>query len=241
MKKKKHPFRKFIVFLMLVGMGYLAYYVYTTTDVFVITQVEFDRPSQVDSRQVIKVLGSRPYYLTTSIATLEKEISSIPLVKTCEVVKVFPDTIRVTIEERVPVVALDYSDRYLMIDENLIVVDVSTDNQGCYVARGYSFDSYRIGQKITGPDPYILTNVIELIYYLHYAKLEDGVTIDIDEREIIVVFNPKLNATLGDGQYMEKRFNNMLKVYHTITADGMAEGTIIANHNGPASYAPFKK
>ena len=239
MKKKKHPFIKFLLGVLFFAVCYLGYLFYTESDFFVITQVNIIAQNSVSEEEIIDLLGERPYYFKYNNEALEKIITDHPLVKKCDVKKIFPNKIEVILKERQPVIALSYSDQYLLIDEDLVVVESTREAKDYYIVSGYYFEVFQEGATIAGPDQHLLVNTISLVYLLNYVDLEEKPEILIDNREILLVFNPRLQAKFGDGNNIEARFNKMLALYMTIKADGNAVGTIIVNHDGPASLAPF--
>jgi len=222
-------------------MVYLGYYVYTKTDTFVITEVNIIAQNRVEDEEVLKLLGDRPYYFNFSDEELTEIVEKHPVIKTCKVTKVFPNQIDIVLAERQGVIALSYSDQYLLIDEDLVVVEAATSPKTYYEVSGYSFDSFQVGREIIGPDLYILDNVVDLVYFLYSYDLLETTEILIDNKEIFLKFNADLIANLGTGENMHYRIHQVVELYRTIKADGNAMGTIIMNHDGLPSLLPFNE
>ena len=239
MRKKNHPVRKFFIFIIMCGLVYSAYYIFEKTTFFIISDIHVIGNYKATDQEILDELGDQSHLIKSSQGQLEKKILSHPWIKSTSVKKVFPNRLELVVIERTPVIAIEYSDYYLLVDDELVVLDSTKTPKGYDVVHGLNFNSFNVGVAISHKNQYILRNTIDLVYFLTYYDLADTTKIIIDEKEIILRFSDQLIAKFGDGENMESRFDKMLDVYKTIQADGNAVGTILVNHDGEPTLNPF--
>ena len=239
MRKKNHPVRNFFIFMIMCGIVYSGYYIFEKSDFFIISEIHVIGNYKATDQEILDSLGDQAHLIKTSQDQLEKNISSHPWIKSTSVKKVLPNRLELVVIERTPVIAVEYSDHYLLIDDERVVLDSTKTPKDYDVVYGLNFDSFNVGVAISHKNQYILRNTIDLVYFLNFYDLKDETEIIIEDEDIILKFNDQLMADFGDGQNMEARFNKMLDVYKTIQADGNAVGTIIVNHDGEPTLNPF--
>jgi cell division protein FtsQ len=239
MRKKKHPIRNFLMFLVFCALIYSSYYIFEKSDFFIISDMHVIGNYKAEKSQMLQTLGEGPHLIKLSKEEIETRISKHPWIKSVDVKKVFPNMLEVLVIERMPVMAIKYSDHFLLVDDQLVVLDSSKTSKGYDVVHGLNFESFDLGVAIFHKNQYILRNTIDLVYFLSFHDLDEKTEIIIDDKEIILRFNDHLIARFGDGENMESRFYKMIEVYRTIEADGNAVGTIIVNHDGEPTLNPF--
>lgn len=241
MKKKRHLFRNFIVLVLLGLLGYLGYYIYNESDVFIIKNVEIMGNIMISESDIEKfIVDDNLHYFKSNQYDLKERLETYPKIKDCAITKVFPDGLSIIITERLPVVAIHYSEQYLLVDEELYVVEVANDPRSFYVINGYSFDDFNIGYQMKDDHRYILKNAINLALLAMYSELENT-EIEIVDKKIEVSLSDTLKAKFGDGDNIESRFSNMIEVYFEITKNNNPSGVIDVSHDGLPVFQPFEE
>lgn len=241
MKKKRRGIKNFIVLILLAIFIGLGYYVVTETDVFMIKSAYVQGNLRVSESEINKYLGLETplHYFEANPYELEDALLLHPLIQKVEIEKVFPNQLNVRVLERRPVAAVYYSERYLLVDEELVVVEVSEESEGFFVISGYQFSNFHIGTKIHDENSYLLQNAVNLVFLIHSTDYETEPKIEMRNKGIYIVFNDSFEAKLGDGDNTEERYNNMVEVYFELVESNNARGTIIANHDGMPTLLPF--
>lgn len=241
MKKKRHLFRNFIVLVLLGLLGYLGYYIYNESDVFIIKNVEIMGNIMISESDIEKfIVDDNLHYFKSNQYDLKERLETYPKIKDCAITKVFPDGLNIIITERLPIVAIHYSEQYLLVDEDLYVVEVANDPRSFYVINEYSFDDFNIGYQMKDDHRYILKNAIDLALLVMYSELENT-EMEIVDKKIEVSLSDTLKAKFGDGDNIESRFSNMIEVYFEITKNNNPSGVIDVSHDGLPVFQPFEE
>lgn len=224
--KKKHPIRNFLIFLLFVSIIGLGYYVYEYSDFFVIKEFYIKGNILVSSQEVEELMADNLHYFKTNHYLLEDKLKDHALVKTCSVEKVFPNGLDIKIIERTPIIAVAYSGAYLLIDEDMIVVETSDESNSLYEINGYVFDTFFVGCEIDDENSDVLRNAMNLAFMVMDQDMGSPEII-VDDREIKLILEPgKIIADFGEGKYVEARFNDMYVAYNELRKNGNNTGII---------------
>lgn len=241
MKRKKHPLRNFLIFLLLVVVVGLSYYVYEYTSFFIIKDVHVLGNLLVDVESVENYIGVDEglHYFKANQFELEEKLKTQPQIKNCVVKKIFPNGLDIKVIERVPIVAIYYSETYLIVDDEMIVIDTRNDPGDLYVIKGYDFDYFFVGYEITDEDSYILKQAIDLAVLVIDSDLNSKPPIVIEEEEILLLLEEEIYANFGRGKYIEERFNEMLAIYNALVENGNNIGVIDVRFDAVPVFRPL--
>lgn len=241
MKRKKHLFRNFIILVFIGLLGYLGYYIYNDSDVFIIKNVEILGNIMISESEIEAfIMDDQLHYFKSNQYQLKEKLEEYPKIRNCVITKVFPDGLSIVISERLPVVAVLYSEQYLLVDEDLYVVEVTSEPRGYYVITGYSFDDFNVGKQINDDHRYILKNAIDLALLVMYSELVDT-RMEIVDNDIKLYLNKGLKAEFGDGSNIESRFSSMIEVFFKVSDHENPSGVIDVSHDGLPVFQPFEE
>lgn len=246
MKKKSHPIRNFFILVLFAALVYLGYYIFNDTDVFIIKDISMIGNHQVTESDVKRYLKTAEdiHYFKVNPYDLKKLLEEHPWVKTCEVKKIFPDKLEVTMIERIPVVALYYSETYLLVDEDLYVLSAASSPGAYYPIYGFEVNSFNEGKPILSDKRSLLKNIINTVYLVLMTDFQVQPEIYVKKDDIIIEFTDQFKANIGDGDNTAFRFHEVAFYYNTLMEEAggnidMIHGVIYANHDASASFAPF--
>ncbi|MCH4890222.1 FtsQ-type POTRA domain-containing protein [Acidaminobacter sp. JC074] len=242
MRRKTHYVRNFFVLILIGVLVYMGYYVYEKTDVFIIKDISVMGNMRITEDELKDyLLTDELHFFKLNQYELDEKLLAYPKVKTGVIKKVFPDRLEIVVDERMPVVALEWSEQYLLVDEELVVVEVASSTSGYYPIHGYKFENFNIGCEIKDNHRYILENAMFLAFMImNYDALEQP-AITIEENKIFLSVNDNLRVEFGDGDNMEERFNKMVGVYEKLQEDGIYSGVIKVFHDGYPTFDPFEE
>jgi hypothetical protein len=136
---------------------------------------------------------------------MERQLESLPYIKTARVVKQYPGTLFVTIEERMPR-ALVFDDKlnvYVCIDDDGVVLDITNRaRDGLPVMSGLRLAGYSIGKELIssaeGP------NQVPLVTKLAMLLVRYGITevsrVDISDPFEIQLFVNNVTICIGSAE-----------------------------------------
>lgn len=242
MKRKKHYFRNFLILIFLGALVYLGFYVYNETDVFIIKDVSILGNVRISENELkAYLLSDDLHYFKLNEYELNEKLESYPKVKDGMITKVFPDRLEIVVNERMPVVAVAYSEQFLLVDEDMVVVEVSDDISNYYLIEGYNFENFMVGYEIKDAHRYVLENAINLAFLVMHYDLLENPKIVIEDKDINLLITDNLRAEFGNGENIEERFNSMIAVYETAMDNGLTSGVIKVFHDGYPALEPFEE
>jgi len=131
----------------------------TASEAFTVTELDVDGTDLTPPAAVAGALalpGSTPNAFTLATEPLGSRLRALPTVAAAEVRVVLPDTLRVRLQERVPILAWRTADRTLLIDREGRVLADAADPAATDAARRFaeilpSIDDRRAAPSLPGP------------------------------------------------------------------------------------------
>ncbi|MFP4499726.1 MAG: cell division protein FtsQ/DivIB [Candidatus Hydrogenedentota bacterium] len=118
-----------VCLIVVMGVGLAFYRFVRESEHFLVRTLRIEGMQQLDEERVRAVAGvtSSDNLFTLDIAAVRARVEAIPLVKRCEVIRVFPDVVRIRFTERTPVATVLINSRLFEVDgEGVIVREVDT-------------------------------------------------------------------------------------------------------------------
>jgi len=133
--KQRHRFRmsrRQIVLLVefVLSVAFLSYFSYQfyeytqESNQFSVREVRIEGIRRLDEDTVLlqSGIGRGNNVLYFDAETVREKVEALPLVKKCMVARIFPDTVVLTIEERIPIATIQVNSRSYEIDEDGVVL-----------------------------------------------------------------------------------------------------------------------
>lgn len=232
--------KKLFLLAFIAGIAYGGYWVYTQTNLFKITTIEFTKHPTMDLKQIAQYTGLEQgdFYLAVNSHQLEEKIRNHPFVKTVSVKKIFPNKVTFTMTYRTHAFSLYYSDIVLSLDESLTVLNVLDEPKEGYIVEGFSFDSFSVGTPVKVAQKYVLQNIVLLIDLLNQSQLKANPTIVFNNDHIVLRVGD-VKGYFGLGENISKKFNDFLSIYDALQAEGIQSGVIDVSSEGLPVFRPF--
>lgn len=243
MKKKSRKLTKLMILLLFVGFIYAGYYTVFKTDILHIKTVNVYDNTLISSEEIIDYLdlNESVSYFDLNQYEVKENVIEHPRVKNASVIKSFPNTLEIRVVERKPVAAVLYSETYLLVDEELVVVEVSKSPMDLYIINGYKFENFYIGYVINDDNSDILKNAIDLSKLIKNSDIKIHPTIEIVEDKIELYFNDEYKALFGEGNNIEQKYNDMLGIYKSQRDKNDYRGIINVSFEGQATFKVFEE
>lgn len=217
--------RLLAVFFLLVLSGLLVdqgYRWLTTTEFFRVQEVAVQGVVTLTTQEVLALAavpdGANMFQL--DLRSVNARIKHHPWIQGVRVHREFPRTLRITIQERTPVVYIHQGNRNFLADQQGIVMgEVEDYPWNLPVVYGIDLRGLRFGQ---GPPPLSLRQAIEVRNYLAAdpdLKTSPFVGIEVTSRGDVVLHVQGMAVRLGQGGYQEK-----IQRYHEIAREVMDQG-----------------
>ena len=243
MKRKSRMLKNFIMFLMVAALIGGVYYTTFYTTLFHIKNINVQDNQLVSYEEIIFFSGlDQPInYFELNQYELKDKLLAHPQIKNASVSKVFPNMVEIRIVERVPNVAVLYSETYLLVDGDMVVVEVSKTPKDLYVINGYNFENFYLGYVINDDNSDVLKNAMDLAALIEVSDILIRPSINIVEDNITICFNDKYKALFGKGENIENKYNDMLAIYKEQKKNNNSEGIINVSFDGQATFQSYRE
>lgn len=152
------------------GAGYYIVRTYTVNTVYVEGNIHYTE-DEIKAIVMEGVLGNNSLYLSAKYKN--RGIEGVPFVDVIDVSIISPDTVRITVYEKVLAGYVDYMGTCLYFDKDGYVVESSgVKTQGIPQILGLSFDHVVVGEALPVEDPEVFNNVLSVTKLLEKYGLE---------------------------------------------------------------------
>ena len=187
-----------IVVLMLavvLGVGYYVITTYTVTTVYVEGNVHY---TEEEIKEIVMEgpLGNNSLYLTLKYKN--KGIQGVPFVDVMDVSILSPDTVRITVYEKVLTGYVRYLGAYIYFDKDGYVVESSSvKTVGVPQIMGLEFDYVVLGEPLPIENPEVFVNILNMTKLLEKYELNSEKIYFQASGDITVYFG-EVKVSLGN-------------------------------------------
>lgn len=130
----------------------------------------------------------------------EKKLANIPIIKTANIQKIYPNKLSINIVERIPIGYVVYLENtYIAIDNEGVVLDVSNSyNKQLPFIVGLKFKEFNLGQKLEVEDQQVFDDIVTLAdAFSKYELISRDIKIDVSNLEDIHVYCNEMDVKFG--------------------------------------------
>lgn len=217
------------------------------TPAFNIRAVTVTGNSALTAEQIVKSSGitTGRNILRVNSNAAEKSLEKIPMIKNADILLKFPSTVEIAVEECVRAAYIKYMDKYVCIDKNGKILEVSktADNANLIIVTGVSPKEFIAGKSLVLKDAdklealkSLLSEIEEAVYLPNAVK-----SIDFsDKNKITMVMDNEIIVNMGKNEslqykmaYLTKTLETQLKTYRGGTLD-LSDPSSAARYKGSA-------
>lgn len=234
---KKHK-NKIFVFL---GILVILFFLLIWIGIFNVDNIIYNNSVNISLREIMDYSGisENNNYFLLSEKTLEEKLLEHPYIEEVHCKKVFPNKLNIEIKYREEFAAVFYSGLYLTIDDKLNVLKAEEFVGDIFLIKGFHVRSFNIGEEISVDDGHALSHSIELIKLLNNSHIEATPILNYYDNSIELELNSEYKVKFGDGENIERKFNNFLDIYDDLCLKSVNSGIIDVGNEGLPSYRPF--
>ncbi|NLG89332.1 MAG: FtsQ-type POTRA domain-containing protein [Clostridiaceae bacterium] len=205
MRKNNRGFTVLISILLII-LGLAAVIIFSP--LFLLSQITVDEISKYTKEDIIRVSGiekgqnalkyvggSIEHLLQMRMGKAEKYVENLPWVKSAVIQYKFSGVVHISVIERNAIAWIKYMGNYLLVDEEGVVLEVSTELDERYPEiRGLKPDKYTIGKIIEIEKPERITWLVQLLRSLEH--------VDRDSPQSLVAALDWIDFSENDELYM---------------------------------------
>lgn len=183
-----------LLLAVMLGAGYYVISTYTVTTVYVEGNVHY---TEEEIKEIVMEgpLGNNSLYLTLKYKN--KGIQGIPFVDVMDVTILAPDTVRITVYEKVLTGYVKYLGAYMYFDKDGYVVESSSvKTAGVPQITGLEFDYVVLGEPLPVERPEVFVNILNMTKLLEKYEL-DSDRIYFQASGDITVYFGEVKVSLG--------------------------------------------
>lgn len=189
LRKKRKRKRAFVVFCFLLCCIGITLFIFKAP-FFNLKSVKIEGASILSQKQIRSSSGisDGENIFLISMSKTKERIEKIPYVKSAEVMRVFPDSIRIKIKECVPRAYVAYKEKYVLLDYNGKILEISktNDKYSVMTVKGIKLKNAKTGEKIKDSEDKRIKYLTETLEILEKNKLIENVC-EIDFTRITAV------------------------------------------------------
>ncbi|MFA0815651.1 MAG: cell division protein FtsQ/DivIB [Anaerofustis sp.] len=200
-RKKNSPNRMLFFVFLLVFIGGIVFFF--RSSFFTVESVYVEGASKVDKNEVLTVCGIQQgeNIFDFSAKKAQESIKTITNVKNASVVRIYPNTVKIVVTERVPFMVICSDGNYIAIDDTgkvLSVANALNDSSGVIVS-GLSGISASPGDQFDFMSNVSVQTADEIFTYLKNESLYDYVS--------------ELHVSSNSCYYLYTKKSNVIKFY----------------------------
>lgn len=214
-KKNMYIFLSILVLFLLIMLSPL----------FNIKTVNVSGNRDIDTNEILRQInltGDNGNIFTYNSSKYEKILSENAYFESVKIKKSFPNTINVTIDERIVSFYILYSNNtYLYMDNNGVVVDtkqfVSYNHP---IIKGLMFDNFTIGKPLVVTNEEALIEAKNIVKTINrYDTYNTPVVIDVKNTNNIHIYVKNINIVFGNAQNIDLKVRRSIGAISAIDDD----------------------
>ncbi|MCT4621335.1 MAG: FtsQ-type POTRA domain-containing protein [Marinisporobacter sp.] len=240
--KKVKKRKKGIIFLIMILVCAVSFIIIFKTDIFRIKEVKVYGNTTLSKEEILGdsgiILGN--HILKEKLNDLETNVYKNPYVKTVKVERKLPDQMIIQIVEREEEAAIPFMNEYLIIDEDGMVLRVSTNNGNLKVIKGLKFTNFIEGTILVVKDKEQLGKALEIVSGINKYEMFIQELDVVNKKDIVIKFTDDLICKVGEGNNLDYRLRVLKKVLEDLKQKKITRGVIDMSYEGDPSYRPVE-
>ena len=236
-RKKKHYLLRFLVFLAVCAGIYL----FITSSYFDVKNVTVSGCRYYTEEEVTALSGWKKggnIFFSPGISEMEENLAKDPYFSEIEIGRKLPDTLEITVKERNQTAAFVYGDRYVIIDDEGIVLRKSEVSPELTLLTGLTISKMDLGQKVEAEEAENLKTTLEMLNSMENGDIYFK-QIDVSRVTIKAHIYDYLTVSGTPREIMKAIDSGELqKVVSRLFDEGITRGTISAGGEGYMSFSP---
>jgi cell division protein FtsQ len=202
--KQKKPKKGLIIFAIIVAIVLLIILI-MNIDICTIKNIELVDNNLVSKEQIEELANFDQYtnLFSLNIAKVKEDIKKNAYVEDVKVSKKFPNTVKITLEERVPKYMLQVADSYIYINNQGYMLDISVEKLDLPIILGFKTDlsNVQAGSRLDVDDLKQMQTIIKIVETANINDIGSYITkIDVSNTKnyTLILEGEQKTVYLGD-------------------------------------------
>ncbi len=236
-KKKKNGI--YILLLLLCSFSFIVIF---KTDIFTVKHVNIYGIKALSREEILQcsTIGFGNNIFREKLKDIESNLLQHPYIKNVKAKRNFPDTITIQILERTETAAIPFMGKYLIIDDQGIVLKTDSSSKNLKVVCGLKFRNFMEGKVLNIKDKIQFDRTINIIKEINKHQIPVTKVDVVDRDRIVIQFSDFLKAELGECEHLDYKFMLLKKILENLVQQDITRGVIDISHEGYPSYRPIE-
>ncbi len=215
--------------------------IFSLSNYFVVDSIEVEGNDYFSDEEIIAMSHAKPgkniiYNLGGS--AIKSFLKENPYIEEVSVKRKLPSTTIIKVKERKQLMAVTYSDDYLILDKNGVLLRKTTTKPKITIVSGLKVKNIQLGEKLETTDNVIFENMLKIVNTmiekdLYFTKLEMSdlyIKAYVLDNLLCEGTNSQLISAMETGK--------LHTILETLFEKSIKRGTISISDDGYASYQP---
>lgn len=239
-KKKKRRKKHYMLRILLVIAAAAGVYCFMTSSIFNIDEIIVEGNTLMSDDQIIEMsgvsVGSNMFKNTQH--SVKSALTEDPYIADAAVSRQLPNIYTISVTERLPVIAMEYQGKYMILDESGHVVDEADSTMHATLVTGVSINSCEIGDVPEFDDSAKFREVSSLVRKVN----ESGLFFKKVEMTSVLSIKGYITDTLicsGESSIILSDLEGLKAILYDLEQKGVKRGIIKFGEDGYASFSPL--
>ncbi|MBE6021433.1 MAG: FtsQ-type POTRA domain-containing protein [Clostridiales bacterium] len=240
-KKRRRRRRIFLTLVILILAALLAFGVLIFIDKKGYADIEtiiVEGNTHYDTVTVLETSGAvtGEGLLSVSDKDIRSNLEKLPYIKSAKITKQFPNTLKITVAERIPQYAVYFGGFFVYLDDEYVMLEKSNDAGGLKIVEGFVPDELSFGKAFAAEDD----KNFKLAMKLADALKEKGLNVyKVSFRDPLMrVYFSKTIVCEGSYDNLMKYITELNEILYSLSTQKIERATIYIGDNGYISFSP---
>jgi len=238
-KRKKHRKKHYLLRLLVIIAVFFIVRAVVYSSLFAISEVHIKGNTLITDEEVISIVGIKEgdNIFEHTTGSVMEALSFDPYISGVTIDRNLPDIITINIIERLPVLALQYGDQFLILDEEGKVIAQEPDQKSATLLLGLEMVSFEINKVPEFTDRELFEDTLSFVNEvnksgLFFKKLEASALLQKGYVTDTLIVQ-------GNRDFILKNLDNIKAVLYDIGQKGIERGVISVNAYDYATFSPI--
>lgn len=238
--KKKHPFRNFLIFVCAVG---IILYIMSTS-LFDIKSIKVRGNQYYSDKQVITLSDAKTgvnIFWGAGDSKIKNRLRKDPYFADVSIKRKLPSTLIIVVEERKQIAAVEYGDKYIVIDPEGVVLRTGKIDPKLTLISGLKITKMKKGEELKVKQSKTLSKTLNMLEAMEKGDIFFKKTVFEEGQDTYIRAYVLDNLVVkGKPQYVLKRLKSgdLQKVVNNLMQKGDIRGTILIDENNFITFSP---
>ena len=167
-KRKSHFLRNLLILLLLLGAAFL----FVKSDYFLIKNIEVEGNTYYTKSEIISLADAKTgnnIIFDAEIKQMEENLEKNPFFKIIEIKRKLPSTIVIRVEERQQMAAIQFGDKYIVMDDEGVILRMTEVEPKVTLLTGLTISKMDVGEPLEAEEKENLSMVLRML-----KTMQDG-------------------------------------------------------------------